>query len=211
MITKYQASLLCDLFQYPESFPARIHGNGFIQVDLDKTHRLHIWDHRIPRQEVSTQIHDHRFQFTSTVLVGRLVNVVYFPTTYPEFPEYKVYSPVLRQGEDTVLVDTGDLIRVRPFNTYVNLPHQQYTMFPEQFHETMYGELTVTLMEKTLITDHMPRVLVPRGEQPDNDFNRYHAYKGYDATLEKVWDQAMESIWLYLEGLTLAPPSDTID
>ena len=56
----------------------RVHGNGFIQCDLPHRKRLHIWGHpAIPRQKVSSPIHDHVFSFASIVLVGRLVNIVY--------------------------------------------------------------------------------------------------------------------------------------
>jgi hypothetical protein len=48
----------------------RVHGNGFIQVDLTADTRLHVWgDKRIPRQNVYTPIHDHVFGFESTISV----------------------------------------------------------------------------------------------------------------------------------------------
>lgn len=39
----------------------RIHGNGFLQIDLDPLRRMHVWDHRWPRQIRDSSIHDHAF------------------------------------------------------------------------------------------------------------------------------------------------------
>ena len=48
----------------------RVHGNGFIQVDLTHDTRLHVWgDKRIPRQNTYTPIHDHVFGFKSHLVV----------------------------------------------------------------------------------------------------------------------------------------------
>ena len=56
----------------------RVHGNGFLQLDLPDDCRLHIFAHpALPSQRQSTHIHDRRFGFGSKVLRGRLVNVCY--------------------------------------------------------------------------------------------------------------------------------------
>ena len=81
----------------------RVHGNGFIQLDLTERSRLHVWgDPRIPRQKVSTPIHDHVFGFTSTIIVGRLINVIY-DVELRRFGDFNIFTPEIREGEDTVL------------------------------------------------------------------------------------------------------------
>ena len=61
-------------------FQPRFHGNGFIQLYLNdaKTKRLHVWhpDHA-PQRDHNAQIHDHRFEMTSNVLVGKLRHITY--------------------------------------------------------------------------------------------------------------------------------------
>lgn len=46
----------------------RVHGNGFIQLDVTPRTRLHFWSPEIPRQKVATPIHDHVFGFVSYVI-----------------------------------------------------------------------------------------------------------------------------------------------
>lgn len=53
-----------------------LHGLGFIQVKLGGNQRLHVWHPNLPRRSCfeHSAIHDHRFSFTSRVLVGTQIN-----------------------------------------------------------------------------------------------------------------------------------------
>lgn len=160
----------------------RVHGNGFIQLDLTERTRLHVWgDKRIPRQKVSSPIHDHVFGFTSRIIVGRLINVVY--TIEPRtFGEYRVYIPEIREGEDTILKGTGMVVIVEPIEVDMiawGSGSAEYGMLAGDFHETFAPDgpaATIMTKDDTLeIEDVLPRVLVPVTKVPDNDFNRYDA------------------------------------
>ena len=163
----------------------RVHGNGFIQLDLTEETRLHIWgDPRIPRQQVATPIHDHVFNFKSTVLVGRLINVRYDVTRRLDVVmTHEVYQPEIREGEDTILMPTRDT--VCPFVTGGDLVmagtlHPTYYMHKQYFHETVATEPSASVIVKDSPTQAQgartkPRVLVPIGKKPDNEFNRYAA------------------------------------
>lgn len=161
----------------------RVHGNGFIQLDLTDTTRLHVWgDKRIPRQNVYTPIHDHVFGFKSTLIVGRLINVVY-GFHRQEFGDYRVYEPSIREGEDTVLAATKERVRVFPIRADIveqNTGNKNYEMDPFIFHETFVTEPSITIIQKTGPTlaqgaTVKPRVLVRYDQEPDNEFNRYAA------------------------------------
>lgn len=155
----------------------RVHGNGFIQLNLSSDTRLHIWGHPdIPRQLVPTPIHDHAFSFQSSVIIGVLTNKTYFLEEHSS-GEYIVYRAVCRDNEDTVL----ESMRIP---TSVVLQHKQvlrpdnpryYRMSAYEFHETETFVPTATVMRKSYPVGpkHTPRVLVPRGFHPDNEFNRY--------------------------------------
>lgn len=160
----------------------RVHGNGFIQLDLTDRSRLHIWgDPRIPRQKVSTPIHDHVFGFTSTAIVGRLVNVIY-TIEHRTFGEFRVYVPEVREGEDTILKPTSMRVLIKPVRVDVvawGRSGNKYSMIAGEFHETFAPDgPAATIMQKDDIPKAqgvLPRVLVPITQTPDNDFNRYDA------------------------------------
>lgn len=167
----------------------RVHGNGFIQVDLDPTHRLHVWGHPdIPRQSVNSPIHDHIFGFTSTCLVGRLVNVVYMVSPVWEnyvgaFDLYEAQPPAHGHDSKLVLVENaGYAFKVTPTRTDTVVPGQTYDIDILQYHETFATEPSATVIKNNGQTIQQnpgsrrkPRVLLPMGVQPDNAFNR-HAF-----------------------------------
>lgn len=75
-------------------------GLGFIQLKLSDTYRMHFWLPEIPRLE-REEIHNHRYDFTSHVLSGKLCHDVYhvtkregFPLSYPEIPawHYEIFE-----------------------------------------------------------------------------------------------------------------------
>lgn len=159
----------------------RVHGNGFIQVDLTESTRLHVWgDKRIPRQNTYTPIHDHVFGFKSTIIVGRLFNIVYDYKRQP-FGDYRVYVPEIREGEDTILKTTTERVRIFPIRADLvdwQTADKTYEMDPFTLHETFVTEPTATIIQKSDLTmaqgnPFKPRVLVKWGQEPDNDFNRY--------------------------------------
>jgi hypothetical protein len=153
----------------------RVHGNGFVQVDLPLDRRLHVWGHpRIPRQAESTPIHDHRFSFTSEVLRGRLVNVRIRLDEKSLRADHEVCVPKTRSGEDTILVKTGVFGMVKVEETEWLRPGDVYAMTIGELHEIYVNQTTVTLMEKIRSDpSYTPRVLCPMGENPDNTFTRY--------------------------------------
>lgn len=54
-----------------------LHGLGFVQVQLPANQRLHVWHPELPRRHCfeHSAIHNHRFDFTSYVLVGQQINI----------------------------------------------------------------------------------------------------------------------------------------
>lgn len=153
----------------------RVHGNGFLQLDVGEGERIHVFGHpRLPRQKVSTPIHNHRFGFESTVLRGVLVNLTWaFMTDKSHRATHQGYVVHPRVGEDTELVPQGDTGIVMLLRHEVIVQGKSYKMQPRQFHQSMADEPTVTHMVKTGALELEPMVLCRMGMQPDNTFNRY--------------------------------------
>ena len=157
----------------------RVHGNGFVQLDLTDRQRLHIWgDPRIPRQSIPSTIHDHTFSFTSKVYVGQIVHreITLFPTPYAT-GAYEMYQAVTNKGEDTRLIKGEQ--RYDAIITAERLLRvgDTYTFEARKFHETIAPWLCVTVIDKDGPTlaqgGPNPNVLVPFGLEPDNTFDRY--------------------------------------
>lgn len=167
----------------------RVHGNGFIQLDLGSNpdRRLHIWGHpAIPKQRVSTELHNHRFSYKSTILVGDIVHETYDlhkPNVEAgEGYDYGIYECRAAEGEDTKLVHTGRYTCAHLVTERAYIQGDVYGHSAGLYHRVVPIEPSATLMTKTEVFDLKPTVLVPRTQRPDNDFDR----NSFDE--EELWD-----------------------
>jgi hypothetical protein len=152
----------------------RLHGNGFIQVDIDPDTRLHVWwPKALPKAQHSpTPIHNHTYSFSSHVVKGHLTNLEYrlFPGD-----DYRVLRAVTRDGQDTRLDEGGMTTSagVKTYRTYG--PGDTYEWAAGAFHESRPAtEIVITVMRKTAVGAAIgPHVLCPKHVEPDNVFNRY--------------------------------------
>ncbi len=168
----------------------RVHPNGFIQVDLDHRHRLHVFHPRLPyRQRTYNPVHDHVFGFVSEVFSGRLVNACY---SVVEDESHGTHCKAHCQGGDRVVVQRGRYYRLRSRASFALQPGQQYEMPAFEFHESLSNEPTMTIIRKDddTVAQGNPRsatVMTPRGVDPDDDFNRD------DVDLEVLWELIEEA------------------
>jgi hypothetical protein len=158
----------------------RVHPNGFIQLDLNDEHsmRLHVWPvAELPdRQKTRHPIHDHSFDMVSTVLTGKLINesiVFLTAANHPSLiPNHQEYRGVKIGQEETVLRPTGNYGSLTTMSFQDILPGQSYRVPAKTFHNSIAEGLTATLMSKLDGEPYNPRVLVPVGVHPDNEFRR---------------------------------------
>jgi hypothetical protein len=166
----------------------RVHGNGFLQLDLPEDWRLHVWGHQaLPRQAEATPIHDHAFNFESWVLRGRMVNVLHTAVgsagvSHMWRPSHYVCHPVFRKWQDTRLEPTDVQVELLDPDAQVVMQGESYHQTYIDLHETYVNQTTVTLIKKGMrFPDHKVRVLCPIGRKPDNSFTRY------DLREEDLW------------------------
>ncbi len=170
----------------------RMHGNGFLQLELGDGARLHIWsDDLPPAQRVNTAIHNHRFSFNSNVLLGTLINKEYRFLSGGT-GSYNIYVPEKKDGENTELVATGQSGDFKWRGDNVLQAGEGYRFRAGDFHETLWEGLTATYFRKTMTHyAFTPSVACPADLEPDNEFDRYEG-KGVD--LWEFVDQVMEKI-----------------
>lgn len=191
----------------------RVHGNGFIQIDLSPTVRLHVWgDPRIPKQDTDTPIHDHTFGFTSYVLVGTLQNIVYEPCPLFREVSHQPHGIVSRQLEDTHLAPQGAPVQLVKARHEIINAGESYSMKPGEIHESIPIGVAVSIIVKDgpTFTQGAPSPLVfaPVGVQPDNEFNRY----AHDSEL--LWSIVADAIfedYPFDAGLYCAPCANRLE
>lgn len=198
---------VADLAEHHGKNP-RVHPNGFIQLDIahpaaHRTTRLHIWHPlkgnvsaaealELPRQVRPTPIHDHAFDMRSTIVHGRLTQVTFHvELDHRMSPTHTVYAADYHRKSESTLVSTGvDCVVKRSCS--IHMPSGgDYTQAAGTFHESRaYSGMVITVMEKVkTYDDYVPKVLVPHGTEPDNEFER--------ATMldeQTLWDSIWRSI-----------------
>jgi hypothetical protein len=153
-----------------------LHGLGFIQIVMPGNQRLHVWHPELPRRSCfqHSAIHNHRFGFSSRVIVGTQVNRRY---TVVESVDgtHDIIShdgPRSPKGGRLSYV-SGRCNILHQANEYYE-PGQTYHMNEFQYHETPNSGIVVTLMQKMVesTTTHANSIIL-HGHEFDQSFDRF--------------------------------------
>lgn len=166
----------------------RVHGNGFIQLDIIRSphikrrspvglQRLHVWGPQIPFKQTNySGIHNHVFDFNSTCIVGEFIQTrLDIELDADNFTHY-TYRAVCYDGtDDTVLERVGTAALVSGLTEHYTSGNM-YEFKAGDFHETDANIPTATWM--TVTGNHRdvigtPYVLCDKDLLPSNDFTRY--------------------------------------
>lgn len=193
-----------ETFAPPRDFtPTReqisLHGLGFIQVKLPANRRMHVWHPDLPRRACFefSPIHNHRFSFRSTVLVGtqvnRRYNVIEIDPANAVLGAHETHDRISHdgprgpEGGRISFVAGGAIVSVLPDELY--LPGEAYEMPIGQYHETPNSGVVVTLMEKLEeSTDFHASTLIECGHTFDQGFNRFQW------TEMKLWGVVLDAL-----------------
>lgn len=150
-------ALIFTMLRHAEDFPWRMQDIGLMGLRLDdqREHRLHVWDPSIRTGE--PPVHDHPYDFTSTIIVGEMTN-----TRYEEDPhgdEYVRfhYSP---PAEDQRRTDT---VRLSAQATTFT-EGAQYRQLAHELHASDQQPGTVTVLRCTWVEAPELTVCLRQGE-----------------------------------------------
>jgi hypothetical protein len=167
------------------------HGLGFVQVKLPGDRRLHVWHRALPRRACfdHSAIHNHRFSFRSTVLVGVQKNQRVDLVMHPEGTHDVVShdGPRSEKGGRLSFVAGRVNIHMRG-EPEIYGPGASYVMPELEYHFTPNSGVVVTLMEKlTEGTIHACSV-VERPHVFDQGFDRFQW------TPAQLWQVVVEAL-----------------
>lgn len=159
----------------PTAEQISLHGLGFIQMKLPGQRRLHVWHPDLPRRKCFdySAIHNHRFSFRSTVLVGVQVNRRYnvIEQTGGTHDRISHDGPRSERGGRQSYVAGSVNVAALPDEHYE--PGQSYEMPILQYHETPNSGVVVTVMEKLVEGEIHASSLIEHGRTFDQDFDRF--------------------------------------
>jgi hypothetical protein len=132
-------ALVRTILEHAADFPWRLQGVGLLALRLDdrREHRLHVWD---PDSCIGDPpIHDHPYDFTSTVIAGEMTNTRYVED--PAGTEYcrERYSP--KDEHDR----RSDHVRLLGASSTFG-PGDQYDQLAAELHDSYQAPGTVTII-----------------------------------------------------------------
>ena len=153
-----------------------VHPNGWIQLNLDELHRLHVWpDKPITKRKVDTPIHDHIFDFESKIFLGTIQNIMcdFVEDSNGDYHLYQVSPYKLAKKEMPLELINNQRYRCVEKETALYSAGQTYHMKRKDFHESEHEGLALTIIEFGYIdTSALARIACPYQKQPDSEFRR---------------------------------------
>lgn len=147
------------ILENSHKFDWSLQGLGMLRLYLPGDARLHVWDWRFAFPGASP-IHDHlQWGLTSTIVSGRITNYRYAEGRGVPFhwARFKAgYHALQLHAPETMLLERG------PAEIY--LPGDSYSQAPNEIHESVPDEGTVTIMQKRPTPDgETARIFWPVG------------------------------------------------
>jgi hypothetical protein len=153
-----------------------LHGLGFIQVKLPANRRMHVWHPDLPRRSCYawSAIHNHRFAFRSTVLVGQQMNRRFTVAAKADGSHDRISHDGPRGETGGRLSYVAERVGVwQQGPTIVYAPGQSYIMQPLDYHDTPNSGIVVTIMEKLREGAIHASSLIEHGHAFDQGFDRF--------------------------------------
>lgn len=132
-------------------------GLGFIQVVLNKYERIHFYTDELPT--TNEDVHNHRYNFTSTILKGEFTNIKYelVPGDTHVLKNESCNASIELKNN----VEIPVAIKLTDTKTYKE--GDSYHMFYNEFHAVDYKNNTITHLIRTDIITDYAQVLYKKG------------------------------------------------
>lgn len=146
-----------DYLRYQQAKPQWF-GLGFIQMKISNERRLHFWHPDLaPNLGNAEEVHNHRYDFTSSVIKGEMENEVW-EMVYDEAGDYRLWRVSCQPGN----ADSAEMVgpmTVADVATYTIRTGGSYTMPQPIFHRSFPKGHTVTMLKRGKVTEDYAYVI----------------------------------------------------
>lgn len=140
-----------------------LQGFGMLRLYVRDFARIHIWHSQLRYPNVS-MIHNHSWDLSSTVVIGRVVNTRYTPSARPEVG--RLYHTQRRiTGYQTVEIGPVQEQWLEQANAEIYDPGDTYAQKAHEIHRTDAQDGTVTVMERKEDTEGQADIYWPYGSE----------------------------------------------
>jgi len=147
---KTERDLVKNILLHAPQYEWSLQGFGMFRLYLSRERRLHVWDSRFTKHNVST-IHNHPWDFASTVISGSLVDVSYKKIESYQFATHHRLRIVCGPGGGPA--SEPDTCFLKKFDSRLILPGESYALAAKQIHETKPADGSITIIERRFRED----------------------------------------------------------
>jgi hypothetical protein len=132
-------------------------GLGFIQLKINHQERIHFWHPSLTHTSDEEEIHDHRYNFKSTILRGKLNNEIFSYKSNPNgiYSLMEVSCNKEKEG-DPKFISNVDINLISSFDV---IEGQSYYLGSDAFHKTKTNGC-ISLLNRDLITKDLANVIM---------------------------------------------------
>lgn len=144
-------------------------GLGFIQIKLDAKRRMHFWHPDLMADTSEEELHDHRYDFHSTIVAGGLTHEEWNFVPDPS-GDHELAEVSCKPGTSTEpkVLERGN---VKAGNTYNMCAGSSYSFKKECFHRIRASK-AVTFLQRGEVAKDYARILRPIGQPSVCPFSR---------------------------------------
>jgi len=133
-------------------------GLGFIQLKVSRDERIHFYTKDIDPILDDEEIHNHRYNFTSTVLKGQLTNVVYYwkEVEDSDWELAEVSCTPNDSREPRILLPNVEKVELATFHTPAG---SSYSVTDSMFHQVRWNGDLVTRLHRGPLLEEFAKVI----------------------------------------------------
>lgn len=142
-------------------------GLGFIQVKMNRIHRYHFYSAKLPA--FVEDAHNHRYDFVSWILKGKLLTNIYTftPNVSPSYYLTKVScDPNKPAPEEKIFGSKNFLCQ------FESVAGSEYSLLDETFHTVTPIDDTITFIQRDEPRREFADVILPASEQSVCPFSK---------------------------------------
>jgi hypothetical protein len=134
-------------------------GLGFIQLKLDKYHRIHFYTDKLMKTVGDEEIHNHRYNFVSMVLRGQFSQDIYDVIKCEE--DFTHYLRDESCNEDNKIEGPEEKVKISKFYSHTLKQGESYFMDHGSFH-TVESNDAITLLTRSDYKKEFAQVISPK-------------------------------------------------
>ena len=160
---------------YLKEHCSKIHGFGlgFIQIKLGDHERVHVYTQKIKTTYQSEEIHNHRYDFTSHILKGHLLNKLYQVT-----PDLDGDFVLVNESCNPLMPKNLNQIKVKSpvlMGEFVTTAHQSYFLQKDVFHQVSAEDGTISLVRRGSVIKENAQVVYPSNQISICPFSHHYS------------------------------------